>query len=75
MSVICYESLIYLGNRSIQDIFSCNAMCALLWDIKMLIVRTYFVVFVIESTKPTRNLDIKGNFCNSEKPLLHSKTH
>ena len=41
----------------------------------MLIVRIYFVVIVIESTKPTRILDIKGNFSNFEKTLLHTKAH
>jgi hypothetical protein len=34
----------------------------------MLIVRIYFVVVVIESTKPTRILDIKGNFWTSALP-------
>ena len=32
----------------------------------LLTVRMYFVVFINWVSKPMRNLDIKGNFCNSE---------
>ena len=34
-----------------------------------------FVVFINWSWKPTRNLDIKGNFCNSQMQPLISETH
>ena len=36
------------------------------WETEMLIVGLCFVVSINWVPKPTRNVDIKGNFCNSE---------
>ena len=39
----------------------------------LLTVRMYFVVFINWVSKPTRSLDIKGNFNNSEMPWPQNK--